>query len=234
MQRKLTTWLLCCVVLAATTCVAVAASSDQEAKIDEVLEVLQRFSSIPERAIPQKLLQDAAGIAIIPSVVKVGVVIGGRYGKGVLMLRTPDKRLSRPLFLSLRGGSVGWQIGARAIDILLVFKHKRELDLLMQGSINIGGDIAVVAGPEGSKASVASDAQLSADVYSYSHSSGLIVGVALEEASLTVEEQDNSSYYGQEMISAEQIIAGEGVDVPASAAELIKATDEYIKGPSSE
>ena len=233
MRQKLTTGLICCMALTAITSMASAASSDQEAKIDEILEVLQRFSSIPERAIPQKLLQDAEGIAIIPSVVKVGVVIGGRYGKGVIMLRTADKQLSMPLFMSLRGGSAGWQIGARAIDILLVFKHKRELDILLQGGINLGGDTAVAAGPVGLDAS-ANDTQLSADVYSYSQSNGMFVGVALDEVSLIVEEQDNSGYYGQEMISPEQIMAGEGVDAPPSAAELINATDEFIKGSYSE
>jgi lipid-binding SYLF domain-containing protein len=220
--------------LVAISSVATAASSDQEAKIDEVKEVLQRFSSMSERAIPQKLLQDAEGIAIIPSVVKVGVVIGGRYGKGVLMLRGQDKQLSRPIFMTLRGGNVGWQIGARAIDMLLVFKHRRELDILLQGNINLGGDISVAAGPVGSDVSTANDIQLQADVYSYSHSDGMLVGFALDEASLQIQEQDNSSYYGQEMISSQQVIAGEGVDAPPSAMELIKAADEFIKGSSSE
>jgi lipid-binding SYLF domain-containing protein len=234
MRQKLAIRFICCALMAAITSVAGATSSDQEAKIEEVMEVLQRFSSIPEQAIPPKLLQDAEGIAIIPSVVKIGVVIGGRYGKGVLLLRGADKQFSRPLFMTLKGGSVGWQIGARAIDILLVFKHRRELDILMQGGINLGGDISIAAGPVGEAASAASDTQLSADVYSYSHSGGMFVGFALDEASLKIDEQDNSGYYGQEMISPQQVMTGEGVDAPPSATELIKATDEFIKGSSSE
>ncbi len=220
MQFKSVLRFLSLLLLAVITLAANGASSDQQAKIDEIMGVLQQYDSTPEQAIPQKLLQGAAGIAIIPAVVKVGIVIGGRYGKGVVIPRDKSKRWGRPQFMSLRGGNVGWQIGARDIDILLLFRHKNELDFLLQGSMTLGGDIVVTAGPMGKEP--ASHAQKGASVYAYSLSHGLYVGDLLDGVELRVEEQDNSIYYDEEL------------ETPAAATELINAIDEFIKGSSSE
>ncbi len=197
--------------------------------MDEVISVLQEIHQIPEQTVPPKLLQDAEGIAIIPAVVKVGVVIGGRYGKGVVSLRKEDKSWSNPLFLSVKGGSVGWQIGAQSTDVILVFKTKRSLDGIMKGKFTLGADAAVAAGPVGRTASAATDVQLKAEVYSYSRSRGLFAGIALDGAKLSIEEEDNREYYGASYVSAEEVAKKARAEAPASTAELLGLLDQYAE-----
>ncbi len=222
--------LLCSGFLTASLLSAPAVmASDQEAKMDEVISVLQEIHQIPEQTVPPKLLQDAEGIAIIPAVVKVGVVIGGRYGKGVVSVRKEDKSWSNPLFLSVKGGSVGWQIGAQSTDVVLVFKTKRSLDGILKGKFTLGADAAVAAGPVGRTAAAATDVQLKAEVYSYSRSRGLFAGIALDGAKLSIEEDDNRGYYGSAYVSAEQVLQGAAAEAPASAAELQRLLDQYAQ-----
>ena len=204
-------------------------ASDQEAKMDEVISVLQEIHQIPEQTVPPKLLRDAEGIAIIPAVVKVGVVIGGRYGKGVVSVRKADKSWSNPLFLSVKGGSVGWQIGAQSTDVILVFKTKRSLDGILKGKFTLGADAAVAAGPVGRTASASTDVQLKAEVYSYSRSRGLFAGIALDGAKLSIEEGDNREYYGASYVSAEELAQKGTADAPASTAELLGLLDQYAE-----
>ena len=204
-----------------------AATSDQEAKINEVIEVLGEINRIPEKNIPPKLLHDAEGIAIIPAVVKVGIVIGGRYGKGVLVIRKKDKTWSNPIFLSLKGGSIGWQIGAQSTDVILVFKTRKSLDGILKGKFTLGADAAVAAGPVGRSTEAATDTKLKAEIYSYSRSRGLFAGIALDGAALDIQNKDNAKYYGDPEIEAGQIGRGEYSTAPDSAGKLIELLNYY-------
>ncbi len=206
---------------------ALAATSDQEAKINEVSEVLSELNRIPEKNIPAKLLRNAEGIAIIPAVVKVGIVIGGRYGKGILSIRKKDKTWSDPIFLSLKGGSIGWQIGAQSTDVILVFKTRKSLDGILKGKFTLGADAAVAAGPVGRSAEAATDTKLKAEVYSYSRSRGLFAGIALDGAALDIQDRDNAKYYGDPRITADRIGRGENPNTPASAAKLLEILSRY-------
>ncbi|OOZ36331.1 lipid-binding SYLF domain-containing protein [Solemya velesiana gill symbiont] len=178
--------------------IAHGASTDQETKMAEVLEVLSDLQGIPEESIPLALLKNAGAVAIIPNVVKVGLVVGGRYGKGVVSVRREDGSWSDPLFLSVTGGSVGWQIGAQSTDVVLVFKSRKSVDSLVKGKFTLGADASIAAGPIGRKATAATDAQLESEIYSYSRSRGLFVGIALDGASLAVEHEDNARYYHED------------------------------------
>lgn len=204
-----------------------AATSDQEAKVNEVIEVLGEINRIPEKTIPAKLLRNAEGIAIIPAVVKVGIVIGGRYGKGVLSIRKQDKTWSDPIFLSLKGGSIGWQIGAQSTDVILVFKTHKSLDGILKGKFTLGADAAVAAGPVGRSAEAATDTKLKAEVYSYSRSRGLFAGIALDGAALDIQNKDNAKYYGDSEIKADRIGRGENASRPESAAKLVEVLSGY-------
>lgn len=197
-----------------------AASSDQDAKIAEVLEVLTQLEQIPESSIPPALLANAEAIVVIPGVIKVGLVIGGRYGKGVVSLRQKDGSWSTPIFLSIKGGSVGWQIGAQSTDVILVFKSRKSVDGMLEGKITLGADAAIAAGPLGRKASASTDAQLKAEIYSYSRSRGLFAGIALDGAALTIEHQDNAKYYRRPDVTPTQIFNAEIEGVPAAVTEL--------------
>jgi lipid-binding SYLF domain-containing protein len=116
------------------------------AKIDESIAVLEQLVSIPEKGIPPALLSNAGGIAIIPGVIKAGFILGGRYGTGVLLLHEKGGGWSNPVFISLTGGSVGWQIGVESIDIILVFKSKRSIESILKGKFTLGADASVAAG----------------------------------------------------------------------------------------
>jgi lipid-binding SYLF domain-containing protein len=205
------------------------ATGDQDAKMREVIDVLGAIVRIPENSIPPALLRNAQGIAIIPSVVKVGLVIGGRYGKGVVCVRNKDGSWSNPLFLSVSGGSIGWQIGAQSTDVVLVFKNRKSIDNILTGKFTLGADASVAAGPVGRKASASTDLLMGSEIYSYSRSRGLFAGITLDGAHLKVEHKDNSSYYRSRAIRPSQVIAGAGVRAPATTRQLHDMLNRYSR-----
>ncbi len=162
---------------------------------DEILDVLGGASF---KGIPPALMHDAQGVAVIPHVIKAGFFIGGRFGRGVVMARQPNGDWSNPVFLSMAGGSVGWQAGVQSTDVILVFKTREGVRRLLEGKdkITLGADIGVAAGPVGRQAEASTDGQLKAEIYSYSRSRGLFAGVSLEGAALLVDHETNAAFYG--------------------------------------
>lgn len=204
------------------------AVSDQEAKMREVLDILGSFTEKSKGSIPRKLLNDAKAIAIIPSVVKVGLVVGGRYGKGVVTLRKGDGGWSNPLFLSLAGGSVGWQIGGQSTDVVLLFIGQKGVDNLMGGKFTLGADVSVAVGPVGGSVTAA-DSEMGPEIYTYSRSRGLFAGIAMDGARLKVDHKDNARYYKIGAPQPAQIISGDGIAAPASTKKLHDMLNGYIK-----
>ncbi len=185
-----------------------AAPGEQKEKIDLAGAVLEEIMAIPEKGIPPNLLADAAGIALVPNVIKVGLFLGGRHGTGVLLLRDEQGRWSNPAFISLTGGSIGWQIGAQATDVVLVFKNRKSIDGIMEGKFTIGADAAAAAGPVGRRVEGATDTQLKAEIFSYSRSRGLFAGVSLEGSSLQIDAAANRAYYGRQDATGRAILTG--------------------------
>jgi lipid-binding SYLF domain-containing protein len=185
-----------------------ATSAEQKEKIELAAAVLDEIMVIPEKGIPSNLLADAAGIAVVPNVIKVGFIFGGRHGTGVLLLRDESGRWSNPAFISLTGGSIGWQIGAQSTDVILVFKNRKSIDGIMEGKFTIGADAAAVAGPVGRRVEGATDSLLKAEIYSYSRSRGLFAGVSLEGSALQIDDAANSAYYGRQDITGRAILTG--------------------------
>ena len=109
------------------------AASSLDRRVDAATEVLEQMSRIPEQSIPPSLLRNAFAVAVIPSVIKAGFVVGGSYGKGVLVVRRPNGRWSNPSFITLGAGSLGWQIGAQSSDIILVFKTRKGVENIAKG-----------------------------------------------------------------------------------------------------
>ncbi len=160
--------------------------------------------------------------------VKVGFILGGRFGKGVVLRRgTSGVGWSEPVFLTLTGGSVGFQIGAQATDVILVFKNRRGLDSLVNGKFTLGADAAVAAGPVGRNAAAATDVQLKSEILSYSRSRGLFAGVALDGSVLEIDQSANASYYGKEAITAGEIFEGGAPRHPDEAARLRATLSRY-------
>jgi lipid-binding SYLF domain-containing protein len=159
-------------------------------------EVLDTLQALPERCIPPALMHDAQGVAIIPHVVKVGFAVGGRFGQGLVLGRCPDGSWGNPVFINLTGGSFGWQIGVESTDVVLVFKTKESYKRLVEGKskITLGADVSVAAGPVGRQAGAGTDAKLRAEIFSYSRSRGLFLGVSLEGAAITQNGRSNAAF----------------------------------------
>ena len=159
-------------------------------------EVLRQFQELTIREIPESLLAQAHAVAIIPDVIKLGLVVGGQRGHGVIVIRQPDGSWRAPVFITITGGSVGWQIGAQATDFMLVFKSQKSVEGLLRGTFTLGADAAVAAGPVGRRLGAATDSELKAEIYSYSRSRGLFAGVSLEGSALQIDNNANAAYYG--------------------------------------
>ncbi|GAW67240.1 SH3 domain-containing-like protein 1 [Geoanaerobacter pelophilus] len=206
---------------------ATAFARNEAKKVQESADVLTRIMKIPEKGIPPVLLRDAKAIAIIPGVIKGAFVLGGRHGTGVLSVRNQDDSWSDPVFVSITGGSIGWQVGATSTDLILVFKEVKDVDKLLQGKFTMGADAAVAAGPVGRKASAATDVTFQTGILSYSRSRGLFAGVSLEGAALLIEDDANHAYYGKSELAAKDILAGTGLKKAPATVSLQKALKKY-------
>lgn len=191
-------------------------------KVEDAIDVVKAVKAMPEEGIPQALLNNAHGIAVIPGVIKVGFVIGGRYGTGILTVRNDKGEWSDPVFVKIAGGSLGWQIGAQSTDLILVFKSKASVDGILRGKFTLGADASVAAGPVGRSAEGATDVMLKSEIFSYSRSRGLFAGLALDGAALTIDDDANASYYGKPDLAAQDIISGKVANRPPAVQELLK------------
>jgi lipid-binding SYLF domain-containing protein len=164
--------------------------------IEAATEVLNSFAALPESYIPASLLADAQGVAIIPHVTKVGFIIGGRSGHGLIMTRDSNGAWSGVTFVELGGASFGLQAGVESADVVLVFKTRHSLDRILngKGKLILGADVAIAAGPVGRQAEAGTDARLRAEIVSYSRSRGLFAGVALDGAALMYDRRANAEY----------------------------------------
>ncbi len=207
------------VVLALAVAAGPLRAGDREHRtVESATDAAAGLAAEPLRCIPPALMEDAAGVALIPHVVKAGFVLDGRFGRGVVLARRPDGTWSNPIFLSLAGGGVGWQAGVESTDVILVFKTRESLRRLMEGKdkITLGADAAVAAGPLGRQAEAATDAQLKAEIYSYSRSRGLFIGASLEGAGLLIDRRANEDFYGVRDGRPADVLA-----LPASEAEEV-------------
>jgi lipid-binding SYLF domain-containing protein len=197
--------------------------SAQAAEIGRIADATLAFQdimAIPDKTVPEYLLRDAAGIAIIPGVVKVGFIVGGEYGKGLLLLQSEDGNWSNPIFITLSGGSIGWQLGAQSADFILVFKTKRSVDSVLTDKLTLGVDVAAAAGPLGRRARASTDMQLKAEIYSYSRSRGFFAGLSLDGALIQIDDAANAAFYDVNYISPRDIQARKDFKLPAEAVQL--------------
>jgi lipid-binding SYLF domain-containing protein len=202
-------------------------AGDETSKVRDAIEVMNDIMAIPEKSIPPSLLNNAYAVAVIPNVIKGGFVFGGRYGWGVLVVKTKEKKWSAPAFLSITAGSVGYQIGLQSIDVILVFKSKKSVDRMTKGKFTLGADASIAAGPVGRAASAGTDLRLEAEIYSYSRSRGLFAGVSLEGSALQMKDESNRLFYKKEVISAVDIFENIDIKVPEVAKDFMKTMTKY-------
>ncbi len=209
-------------LLALCLAIPAEAATREEKRVADATEVLNQLLRIPEQSIPPSLLSSAYAVAVVPSVVKAAFGVGARHGKGVLIVRRPDNTWSNPAFISLTAGSFGFQIGAQATDVILVFKSRRGVDGLANGTLTLGADASIAAGPVGRTTSAATDVQLKAEVYSYSRSRGLFAGVSLEGSGVAMDRKANAAYYGAPDMTPEKVFASATGTAPAGARKFVE------------
>ena len=185
---------------AATLAVAGSAfaGATEDARARNAVRVLTDIQAIPESAIPDKLFDEARAVVVVPDAMKVGLVIGGRRGRGLLWVKGPDGTWSNPAFVTLTGGSIGFQAGVQSSDIVLVFRSDRGLESIVNGKFTLGADAGVAAGPVGRNASASTDGEMKAEIWSWSRARGLFAGVALDGAVLAIDDAADEAVYGRD------------------------------------
>lgn len=168
--------------------------------LEDSVEVLDELTKIKLKGIPPALLADANGVAIIPRVVKIGFVVAGRAGHGVVLAKEKDGTWSEPSFIKFGAASVGFQAGVESTDVVLIFRSRKSLDRVLKGKdkFTLGADAAIAAGPVGRTASAGTDFKLEAEILSYSRSRGLFAGVSFDGAMLRPDDHNNERYRGDD------------------------------------
>lgn len=229
MQRIAALIALALVVLASPGAARADEKTDQ--RLEHSRQVFESFTGLEEQGIPGWLLQRAYGIVVVPKVFEIAVLVpGGRGGKGVMSVRNPDGTWSNPVFLTLYGGSAGFQVGMQTTDLVLVLMSRKSVEGISGGKVTLGVDASVAAGPVGRTASANTDPMLKAQVLSYSRSQGVFLGVSVEGTVLAVDDGADESAYGVSGILASQILEGKVGTPPQAArdftAALTRATEQ--------
>ena len=200
------------------------AGAREEARLLEATSVLEDAQAMPDQWAPDWLLRRAQGIAVLPKVIKAGgFFVGGRGGKGVLVIRDAQGRWSNPSFVTLAGGSFGPQLGVETSDIVLVFTTRKGIEGITGGKVTLGADASVAAGPVGRQVSAATDVGLDAEVYSYSRAKGLFAGLAIDGTALTIDHRANAAFYQKPGVLPSDIFAPSAPAAPEGAKRLLAA-----------
>lgn len=199
---------------------------DAETIVNKARVVIEEVKNAPDSGAAYDLIRQSAGVVIIPDMFKGGFILGGSYGKGVVVAHK-DGKWSGPSFVYIGAGSVGLQIGVQLTDLILVVIGQNTMDSFMRSNFKLGADAAVAAGPVGAQATAATDLFLKGGIYSYSRSKGLFAGVSLEGAGIGTEFDLNRAYY-QTTSNPKDILYGQ-VETPASGKELFEALSAFIK-----
>jgi lipid-binding SYLF domain-containing protein len=206
------------VLIAALSGQAAPADSDEVKRVQEAAAVLSELATVPDRAIPRAVLERAEAIAVFPSVKKGGFVVGGHWGRGVIAVRDANGAWSAPAFLRLAGGSFGAQVGAQAVDLVLVVMNRRGVENLLRNEFKIGGEASATAGPVGREASASTDLQMRAEILSYSRSRGLFAGATINGSSVAEDRDANARFYGQPLTSKDVVGGNVNTSNPATVA----------------
>ena len=198
-----------------------------ETQLEKATNVLNEIMSTPDRGIPRDLFEKAVCVGIVPSEIKGAFLVGGTYGRGVLVCRAHGNGpWGAPSMFTLGAGSIGFQIGGEATDVVFIVRNEAGARTLVQDSVKLGGDLSVTAGPVGRSAEGATDAQLHAEILSYSRTRGLFAGMSLDGAVLKQDKDDNRDLYGRKITAREILIDGI-VAAPPAAVPLDQTLTKY-------
>ena len=205
---------------------ALAKDTEPAKRLNEAAAVFSEIMGSPDKGIPQDLLQNAHCIVIVPEFKTAAFGVGGKYGKGYLSCRNKTGAgWSAPATVRIEGGSVGFQFGASSTDLIMLVMSERGAQKLLASKFTLGAEGSVAAGPVGRTVTAQTDAQMHADILSWSRSQGLFAGVALEGATLRQDLDDNATLYGKRLENSE--IVTKGVRPPKAAAKLLDLLNRY-------
>lgn len=230
-MKKITILTLFCLLV-----LSISAFADKKEEIERAQKAAQAFKEImdaPDQAIPSELLNRAYCVAVFPSVKKGGFVVGGQFGRGLVSCRKPNSGWSAPAYFTIGGGSFGLQIGAQAVDLVLLVMNEDGVNGLLKSKFEIGAGAAAAAGPVGRNASASTDATMNAQILSYSRSKGLFAGLELKGSVLKEDEGANKDVYGR-AVSARDLLEAATVkttaDVRIYPATLTKFSPRKTSG----
>jgi lipid-binding SYLF domain-containing protein len=222
------TYVACFGALLIASSVSAALSKDEVKRLNESATILTELRTSPDKGIPEELWNRAECVLVIPSMKKAAFVFGGEYGSGVMSCHNANT-WSAPIFMQLAKGSWGLQIGAEEVDLVLLLMNRRGVDKMLEDKVSLGADASVAAGPVGRAASAATDAQLHAEMLSYSRSQGLFAGIDLSGGVLRPDKEADTRAYGSQ-ITARQVISGNGAaPAPAAARPFLDALSRDVR-----
>ena len=199
--------------LTAATALGADLSTKETDRIREAATVLQEIHTVPDKDIPAELWERAECVIVVPSLKKAAFIVGGEYGKGLMSCKH-DGQWGAPIFMQVGKGSWGLQIGAQSIDLVLLVMNKSGMEKMLRNKVTLGAEASVAAGPVGRDARAGTDAQMKAEILSYSRTQGLFAGVNLSGGVVKPDEDDNRSLYGADVVTRDVVMAGK-VEPPA-------------------
>ena len=218
--------LMLCLGLVATS--VLCAGNKEQKRLENSGVVMQEIMNIPDN-IPQEVMEKARCVIVVPSVLKAAFVVGASYGRGAMVCRTGKGfrgPWGAPAMYALEGGSVGFQIGGEATDLVLLVMNDRGASSILESKVKLGGDASVAAGPVGRDAAANTDAYMRAEVLSYSRARGLFAGISLEGSTLRPDDDATADVYGRKL-TAREIVLGGSVQVPASGRHLVAVLQKH-------
>ena len=217
----------------AFTTALLATDREPAKRLGEAAAVFSEVMATPDKGIPQDLLDKAHCIVIVPSLKTAAFIVGGKYGKGYLSCRNKSgSGWSAPATVRIEGGSVGFQIGGSTTDLIMLVMSERGADKLLSSKFTLGAEGSVAAGPVGRTATAQTDAQMHAEILSWSRSQGLFAGLALEGATLRQDQDDNATLYGKKLENRDIVTTGRRA--PKSAAALLSLLNKQSPRESNE
>jgi lipid-binding SYLF domain-containing protein len=199
--------------LAVTSVSAVDLSTREASRVQEAATVLKEIHGVPDKDIPQELWDKAECVIVVPGLKKAAFVIGGEYGKGLMSCRHAGA-WSAPIFMQIGKGSWGLQIGAQSIDLVLLVMNANGMEKMLRNKVSLGAEASIAAGPVGRDARAATDAQMKAEILSYSRTQGLFAGINLSGGVVRADTDDNVDLYGKS-IAPKDVVMGGTVKAPA-------------------
>ncbi len=197
-----------------TLCWAGSAREDATERLDNAGTVMHEIMGMPDKGIPEEVLEHAKCVAVIPHMVKGGFIFGAKGGKGVATCRTANG-WSAPAFITISGGSWGLQIGVEAVDVVMIFQNDKGMQRLLESNFQVGGDASAAAGPVGRHAEAGTDWKMDTEILTYSRAKGAFAGLTLEGASIRQDNDSRHAMYGHKT-TTRALLLGK-VPVPAAA-----------------